>query len=152
MGFSVDLRMLVQVVNAVSSVSGETFSRKIKLFRSFGFSEDECMDMFRRVLGLLTISEDKLKFKIDFFLNDFKLNRCALVSWPTCLTYNIEKRIIPRYRVLRVIISKGLLQKEPSFRHVLILSEEKFLGKFISRFPDDAEEFWEIYKGDLLDS
>ncbi|KAF7129842.1 hypothetical protein RHSIM_Rhsim10G0152400 [Rhododendron simsii] len=152
MGFSVDSRMLVHAVDTVGSISGETFSRKIELLRSFGFLEEERMDMLRRAPRLLTISEDKLKFKIDFFLNDFKLNRCALVSWPTCLTYSIEKRIIPRYRVLQVIMSKGLLQKEPSFKHVLILSEEKFLGKFISRFPDDAVDLLEIYKGDLLDS
>ncbi|KAG5529345.1 hypothetical protein RHGRI_029901 [Rhododendron griersonianum] len=74
MGFSVDSRMLVHAVHAVSGLSGETFSRKFEVFRSFGFSMDECMDMFRRAPGILRISEDKLKLKIDFFLNDAKLD------------------------------------------------------------------------------
>ncbi|KAE9449839.1 hypothetical protein C3L33_18251, partial [Rhododendron williamsianum] len=152
MGFSVGSRTLVYAVLTVSCISGDTFSRKIELFRSFGFSTDECMEMFRTNPILLKSSEDKLKFGIDFFLNDFKLERFALVSWPYCLAYNIKKRVIPRCRVLRVIMSKGLLQKEPSLNSVLTLSEEKFLVKFISRFPDDAEEILEIYKGDLLDS
>ncbi|KAI8535955.1 hypothetical protein RHMOL_Rhmol10G0216000 [Rhododendron molle] len=152
MGFSVGSRTLVYAVLTVSCISVDTFSRKIELFRSFGFSMDECMEMFRTNPILLKSSEDKLKFGIDFFLNDFKLERFALVSWPYCLAYNIKKRVIPRCRVLRVIMSKGLLQKEPSLNSVLTLSEEKFLVKFISRFPDDAEEILEIYKGDLLDS
>ncbi|XP_058186985.1 uncharacterized protein LOC131303938 isoform X1 [Rhododendron vialii] len=152
MGFSVDSRMFVPAVLTVGGMTRESFSRKIELLRSFGFSMDECMDMFRRAPTFLRPSVDKLKFKIDFFLNDLELDRCALVSWPNCLTYSIENRVIPRYRVLRVIMSKGLLQKEPSLNYVLTSSEEKFLGKLISRFPDDAEEILEIYNGDLLDS
>ncbi|KAF7130331.1 hypothetical protein RHSIM_Rhsim10G0153500 [Rhododendron simsii] len=152
MGFSVDSRMLVHAVHAVSGISGETFSRKVEVFRSFGFSMDECMDMFRRAPGILRPSEDKLKFKIDFFLNDAKLDRCALVSGPNCLAYSMENRVIPRYRVLQVIKSKRLLQKGPSFLFVLRLSEEEFLRKFISRFRDDGEELLGTYKGNPLDS
>ncbi|KAI8536108.1 hypothetical protein RHMOL_Rhmol10G0230700 [Rhododendron molle] len=152
MGFSVDSRMLVHAVHTVSGISGETFSRKFEVFRSFGFSMDECMDMFRRAPNIFRTSEDKLKFKIDFFLNEIKLDRCALISWPIYLTYSIEKRVIPRYRVLQVIKSKRLLQKGPSFLSVLSLSEEEFLRKFISRFRDDGEELLGTYKGNPLDS
>ncbi|XP_058187004.1 transcription termination factor MTEF1, chloroplastic-like [Rhododendron vialii] len=152
MGFSVNSRMLVHAVHAVSGISGETFSRKFEMFRSFGFSMDECMDMFRRAPRILTTSEDNLKFKIDFFLNDIKLDRCALVSGPNCLTYSMEKRVIPRYRVLQVIKSKRLLQKGPRFLSVLCLSEEEFLRKFISSFRDDGEVLLGTYKGNPLDS
>ncbi|KAE9449107.1 hypothetical protein C3L33_18976, partial [Rhododendron williamsianum] len=120
MGFSVDSRMLVHAVLTVSGMTPETFSRKIELLRSFGFSMDECMAILRMAPTLLMTSEDKLKFKIDFFLNDFKLDRRALVSWPNSLVYNIEKRVIPRCRVLRVITSKGLLQKEPRFTRATV--------------------------------
>ncbi|KAG5527236.1 hypothetical protein RHGRI_028213 [Rhododendron griersonianum] len=121
MGFSVDSRMLVHAMLTVSGMTPETFSRKIELLRSFGFSMDECMAIFRMAPALLMTSEDKLKFKIDFFLNDFKLDRRALVSWPNSLVYNIEKRVIPRCRVLRVITSKGLLlQKEPRFTRATV--------------------------------
>ncbi|XP_058186996.1 transcription termination factor MTEF1, chloroplastic-like [Rhododendron vialii] len=152
MGFFVDSRMLVHVVHAVCSISGETFSRKIELFRNFGFSEEECMDMVRRTPALLIVSEGKLKLGIDFFLKEVKLGRNALVSYPICLMFSMEKRVVPRYRVLRVIMSKGLLQKEPSLSYLLTISEVEFLGRFISRFPDDGKEILEIYKGDLLDS
>lgn len=48
MGFLIKWRMLVHAVYAVSGMSGETLSRKLELFRSFGFSEGELMEMFRR--------------------------------------------------------------------------------------------------------
>ncbi|KAF7130881.1 hypothetical protein RHSIM_Rhsim10G0144200 [Rhododendron simsii] len=73
MGFPVDSRMLVHAVFIVSCISDETISRKFELFRSFGFSEDECMDMFRRAPTLLGVSEGKLKLGMEFFLYDVKL-------------------------------------------------------------------------------
>ncbi|XP_058186997.1 uncharacterized protein LOC131303944 [Rhododendron vialii] len=152
MGFSVDSRMLVHAVYTVCGISGETLSSKFEMFRSFGFSMDECTGMFRKAPSLLRTSEDKLKFGIDFFLNDVKLERDVLVSNPSCLMFSMEKRVIPRYRVLQVIKSKRLLQKGPSFVCVLRLSEEEFLTKFISRFRDDEEELLVTYKGNPLDS
>ncbi|KAI8537615.1 hypothetical protein RHMOL_Rhmol09G0037900 [Rhododendron molle] len=133
--------MFVHVVSTVGGMSAETFNRKFELFRSFGFSEEECMEMFRRAPVLLAVSEGKLKLGMEFFLYDVKLERPALVSWPTCLTYSMGERVLPRYRVLQVLKCKRLLKKEPSLK-------EKFLEKFISRFRDDAEDLLVAYKGD----
>ncbi|GMP26259.1 hypothetical protein CsSME_00002778 [Camellia sinensis var. sinensis] len=152
MGFSIESRMLVHALYTVSCMTGETFNRKLELFRSFGFSESECMEMFRRTPGLLRTSEDKLRVGIEFFLNDIKFERSVLVHRPNCLMHSMEERVIPRYRVLQVMKSKGLLKKMPSLIHVLSLTEEEFLAKFISKFRDDAEELLVAYKGHLLDS
>ncbi|CAL5365508.1 unnamed protein product [Camellia sinensis] len=152
MGFSIESRMLVHALYTVSCMTGETFNRKLELFRSFGFSESECMEMFRRTPGLFRTSEDKLRVGIEFFLNDIKFERSVLVHRPNCLMHSMEERVIPRYRVLQVMKSKGLLKKMPSLIHVLNLTEEEFLAKFISKFRDDAEELLVAYKGHLLDS
>ncbi|KAI8536123.1 hypothetical protein RHMOL_Rhmol10G0231900 [Rhododendron molle] len=101
---------------------------------------------------LLKASECKLKLGMEFFLYDIKLERSALVSWPTCLMYSIGERILPRYRVLQVLKCNALLNKEPSLLNALKFSEEKFLEKFISRFRDDEEELLVAYKGNPLDS
>ncbi|KAH7859461.1 hypothetical protein Vadar_001341 [Vaccinium darrowii] len=148
MGFSVDSRMLVHAVHTVSCMTDETISKKFELFRSFGFSVDECMQMFRRAPRLFAASEGKLKFGMEFFLYDVKLERSVLVSRPTCLTYSMGERVIPRYRVLQVIKCKRLLKKVPSLHNVMHLTEEKFIEKFVSRFTDDAEELLVAYRGD----
>ncbi|KAH7861238.1 hypothetical protein Vadar_023578 [Vaccinium darrowii] len=148
MGFSVDSRMLVHAVHTVSCMTEETISKKFELFRSFGFSMDECKQMFRRAPRLFECSEGKLKFGMEFYLYDIKLERSVLVSRPTCLTCSMGERVIPRYRVLQVIKCKRLLKKVPSLHNVLHLTEEKFIEKFVSRFTDDAEELLVAYRGD----
>ncbi|XP_052192078.1 transcription termination factor MTERF9, chloroplastic-like [Diospyros lotus] len=152
MGFSVDSGMLVYALQTVSSMSAETFNRKLDLLKRFGFSDNECIEMFRRFPSVLKASEAKLKFGIEFFLNDAKVERSTLVRRPICLICSMEKRVKPRYRVLQVLKLKRLLKKELSVVNVLEMSEAEFLEKFISPYGDDAEELLATYKGNLLDS
>ncbi|KAF2320969.1 hypothetical protein GH714_032265 [Hevea brasiliensis] len=69
MGFSINSRMLVHALYTVSCLSDETFERKFGILKSYGFSEYECIEMFRKAPGLLRTSKEKLKLGIDFFLN-----------------------------------------------------------------------------------
>jgi mTERF domain-containing protein len=152
MGFSVNSRMLVYGLYTVSCMSNDTFMRKLELFRSFGFSSDECMEMFRKQPALLRSSEEKVKLGIEFFMNTIKLEKSVLVRFPVSLMYNLEERVIPRYMVLQILKSKSLLKSELSFVHTLNITDEKFLEKFIVKFSDHAEELLVAYKGHLLDS
>lgn len=152
MGFSVNSRMFVHALYTVSCLSDETFERKFGILKSFGFSEYECTVMFRKAPGLLRTSKEKLKLGMDFFLNIAKFKKEVLLHNPTFLMHGMEERVIPRYKVLQIMKSKKLFKKEPSFINMLTLTEEEFLQKFISRFPDDALELLIAYKGNGLDS
>lgn len=152
MGFSVDSRMLVHGVYTISCMSVETFERKLKLFRSFGFSDKECMEIFRKAPALLRASSEKLILGLEFFLNEAGIEKGVLIHKPTCLMYSIVDRVVPRYRVLQIVNSKRLVKKEPSFLYVLSYSELEFVERFVARFPDNAEELLVAYKGHMLDS
>ncbi|GLT68886.1 hypothetical protein SLA2020_410800 [Shorea laevis] len=153
MGFSTDSRILVHGIHAFSCLSEMTFKRKIELLGTYGFSQSDCMDMFRRTPGLIRVSEEKLKLGIQFFMETIKFDRMVLVARPGILMFSFEERVFPRYRVLEILNSKKLLKKEPSFLYVLAdLTEEEFLEKFVSRFEDDAADLLIAYKARLLDT
>ena len=152
MGFDVNSRMLVHALYTVSCMSNKTFMRKLDLIRSSGFSSNECMEMFRKTPCLLRTSEEKLKLGIEFFMNTIKLEKSVLIRSPSSLMYSMEERVIPRYKVFQIMKSKRLLKREPSFVHVLNLTEEEFLTKFIVKFSDHTQELLVAYKGHLLDS
>ncbi|TXG53991.1 hypothetical protein EZV62_019247 [Acer yangbiense] len=152
LGFSVNSRMFVHGLIAVSGISKETFERKLKLFTSFGFTEHEFMEMFHKQPMILSRSEEQLKLVIDFFLNKPELKKEALIRKPCCLCFSPVDRLIPRYKVMQILKSKRLLKKEPSFVHALTVSEEKFLDIYVTRFRDDAEDLLVAYKSHSLDS
>ena len=152
MGFPLDSRMLHHALHIVRGFSSETLKRKFDLLGSFGFSESECLLMFRGAPVVFGASKEKLKFGIDFFLNTAKFEKSALIQIPSLLTLSKKKRVIPRYKVLQALKSKKLFEKEPSFCTMLFCREDMFLEKFIFRFKDEAEELLVAYKGHILDS
>ncbi|CAN6679520.1 unnamed protein product [Malus baccata var. baccata] len=152
MGFSLNSGMLVHGLYTVSCLRNGTISRKLDLLCGFGFSGDECKDMFRRTPGLLRTSVEKIKFGIDFFLNTVEFKKSVLIHTPWILMHSMENRVSARYRVLEVIKSKRLLKRDPSFYDALILPDNEVLDKFISRFRGDAEELLVTYKAHVLDS
>nr|GMD76008.1 transcription termination factor MTERF5, chloroplastic-like [Ipomoea batatas] len=150
LGFLTDSRMLAHGLHSFSSVSGGTFRKKLGIFRSYGFSEKECLGMIRRSPTLLRTSEEKLKLGIEFFLNIIEAEKSVLLCRPSLLMFSMEERVLPRYQVLNLINSKMLLKKELSFVQALFLSEADFVEKYIARFPEVAEELLMAYKGHLL--
>ncbi|KAL5751743.1 hypothetical protein ACOSQ2_022250 [Xanthoceras sorbifolium] len=152
MGFSVDSGMFVHGLCTVYGLSEENFEKKLEIFRSFGFTKDEFMEIFRRAPVLPRASEKKLKLGMEFFLNKVELEKEVLIRVPWCLMLSLEERVIPRYNVMQILRSKRLLKKDLRFISVLNISEKKFLEKFVEKFTDDAEELLEAYKGHLLDS
>ncbi|KAI9176582.1 hypothetical protein LWI28_004565 [Acer negundo] len=152
LGFSVNSRMFVHGLIAVSGISKETFERKLELFTSFGFTEHEFMEMFHKQPMMLSRSEEQLKLGIDFFLSKSELKKEALIRRPCCLCFSPADRLIPRYKVMQILKSKRLLKKEPSFVRAVTLSEEKFLEMYVTRFRDDAGDLLVAYKGHSLDS
>ncbi|KAL9462119.1 hypothetical protein AB3S75_000172 [Citrus x aurantiifolia] len=152
MGFSTDSRMFVHGLDALCCFSEETVDRKLDLFRSYGFSKEEFMEMFRRAPGIIRSSEESLKSRLEFFLKEIKFKKSVLVHNPVCLMLSVENRVIPRYRVFQIVMSRGMLKKELSFCSMLLLSEENFLEKFVLSFGEDAEELLLAYKGHKLGS
>ncbi|XP_076942805.1 transcription termination factor MTERF8, chloroplastic-like [Bidens hawaiensis] len=151
-GFSMDSRMLVHAIYTVSCLSEETFERKVELFRSYGFTKGEFKIMFVKAPPLLRVSETKLRSGIEFFFNEVKFEKDVLVRRPNCLMLSLEERVIPRFRVVDIMMGKGILKRQPKFLNVLSMPEGKFLEKFIYKDGDYAEELLLAYKsgGSLL--
>ena len=152
LGFRENSRMLVHAIHTLSCLSDKTFERKLKLINCFGFSKDEGLQMFKRTPTLFRTSEKKLKVGMKFFLHTVMLPKSVLIHQPKILMYNMEDRVLPRYKVFQLLKSKNLCKKVPSYIHVLCLSEEMFLDKYISQFRENAEELLVAYKGHYLEA
>ncbi|CAL1385191.1 unnamed protein product [Linum trigynum] len=151
-GFSMKSRMFVHGLCTVSCYSKATIDRKFAVFEGFGFSREECIAMFRIAPAVVRCSDVKLTSGVDFFLNTMNLAKEAVVRSPGLLMYSMKERIIPRYRVLEIMESKGLLKKKPNFSTVVLYTSEQFLEKFVFMYRDHAKELLRVYNGHNVDS
>jgi hypothetical protein len=87
---------------------------------------------------ILGLSEEKLKRHVDFLVNSVGLPLDDLVKYPTLFTCSLEKRIIPRYRVMEALKSMQVLKTEMIFQIFLSCQKNVFLEKYVN---SNAESF-----------
>ncbi|ONK55094.1 uncharacterized protein A4U43_UnF7660 [Asparagus officinalis] len=149
-GFDPLARQFVLGVHVMSATSPLTWERKLDLYKSFGWSEEEIISAFTKHPNCMLISDKKIKQMIDFYVNKLHWASHVLLANPKLLCHGLESRVLPRCCVLSVLSSKGLIKRYPCvINGVLRLNENKFYNKYVSKYMDQVPEVLEAYKGNL---
>ncbi|XP_042514382.1 uncharacterized protein LOC122089032 [Macadamia integrifolia] len=145
MGLDPSSLMFIHALCSLSQMNKATLEVKLEVFRSFGWSEDEILCLFRKQPYCLTRSEEILKMRLDFFMNKMSLTAAEVAKNPVVLLLSMEKRTIPRYSVIEVLLSQGLMKKQ-SICSALILNEDKFFENFVRKYHHELPQLLKEYK------
>ncbi|XP_020533965.1 uncharacterized protein LOC105631659 [Jatropha curcas] len=146
LGFQPTACLFVHAVAVKLSMSDFTRKKKIELWKSMGWSEEEILSAFRKEPLCMNCSEEKFKNAMDFYLNTMKLEPQTLIAHPKLLMYAVDKRIRPRYNVLKALESKNLTEGHKKIGW-LLTSEKKFQENFVSKYADQVPGLLEMYLG-----
>ncbi|CAI9760304.1 unnamed protein product [Fraxinus pennsylvanica] len=149
LGFNPLRTTFVQAVHVLCGSNKEGWENKAKVYRKFGLSDSEIRLAFRSHPLCMRLSEEKIARGMDFFVNKMGLSPAILVQWPVALFYNFEKRIVPRCRVVKVLVDKGLV-KEYTLMSILVRTEEQFLDKFVRKYDNVLPELKDKYYAGLI--
>uniref|UniRef100_A0A804M6F8 Uncharacterized protein n=1 Tax=Zea mays TaxID=4577 RepID=A0A804M6F8_MAIZE len=128
-----------QVVSVVACLSQEKVAAKLELFkRTIGYSGFEVFTAVSKAPAILKFSAEILLRKIGFLVIEAALEPRYIVQRPVLLTYSLEKRLVPRHCVMKVLWEKGLLNSNSNFFTVIKLGEETFRSKFIDCHKDSV--------------
>ncbi|KAL5995555.1 hypothetical protein ACLOJK_025618 [Asimina triloba] len=140
-------------IRVVSSVSKSKLEEKANVFKSLGWSEDELLRAFKRQPMLMAISQKKIKRVASFFADEMGWKLCDLARYPNILILSLEKRIVPRCAVLKMLWSKGILmQKHCSVAAVLKVSDEAFSERYLIKYQELIPEILTLYQGKFRNS
>lgn len=104
----------------------KTLPQRIVYFMKLGLSEKEIAFMVRTFSPLLGYSiKEVLMPKLEFLVNSMKRPVRDVVSYPRYFSYSLEKKIKPRYRVLK---GRNI---ECSLKDMLAKSDEEFAAEFM---------------------
>ncbi|KAI3465117.1 hypothetical protein Pfo_021780 [Paulownia fortunei] len=140
MGVSRSSNHFIYAVGVVSSLSNESWELKLKTFRSFGFSEDEILGVFRKAPQVFSVSEEKIKNVIKLLLASGRYSTLCIVRYPKSLMYSIEMRYKPRLHALGTLEKKNLIKNWPSLATICKLSDEKFFGKYVYPYLNEVSD------------
>ncbi|XP_057976233.1 transcription termination factor MTERF5, chloroplastic-like [Malania oleifera] len=122
--------MFIHAIRAMVSLSDSTWKRKFELFKSLGWSEEEIISAFKRAPLILSCSEEKIKNAMNFYVNTMKLEPEVIIAYPKFLMYAIDKRMRPRYNLLKFLEVRGLLEWNKKLAWVLLQPERLFLENY----------------------
>ncbi|XP_060193229.1 uncharacterized protein LOC132622615 [Lycium barbarum] len=120
--------------------------KKIEIFKSFGWSDDDVLTMFRKLPYCIALSEAKIQEILNLYMKELGLEPAYLASHPAILTYSLEKRVVPRMQVLKILDQKKLERRKWSLYSVLMLTESKFVEYFVLPYKDQIPDLYKPLK------
>lgn len=152
MGLKPDAPMFVYAIRVMVSMNESNWNKKVEVYKSLGWSEEDIKCAFKREPHCLGVSEEKIRSIMDFYVNTMKLEPAALVAYPKLLMYSMDKRIRPRYYVIKILKSKKLLNENRKLAWMLTINEKKFLDDFVMKHLDKVPNLMESYNCSILPS
>ncbi|KAF8395615.1 hypothetical protein HHK36_019565 [Tetracentron sinense] len=145
MGFDPSSLMFAYGLCTFSGMNKGIWEAKLAVYKSFGWTEDEILSVFRKQPVCMVSSEKKISTALDFFMNKLNWTPADISKYPTTLFLSLEKRIMPRCSVFEVLLSKGLMKKG-EMGNALIKAEDVFLKNYVFKYQNDLPQLLKIYK------
>lgn len=120
------------------------WDRRVENYVSLGWTEEQVRRAFVRHPYFMTVSEDKVKKRMQFIAEKLGWNPDVLSSYPTILSFSHEKRVLPRYRVLHILGSRGVIKKGIRMSH-LTMPEKKFKERYVDKHQEEIPQVLEAY-------
>ncbi|XP_024970254.1 transcription termination factor MTERF4, chloroplastic-like [Cynara cardunculus var. scolymus] len=142
-GISRDSNEFFRCFHAIASSSISAMDKKMEIYKSFGFSENELTLLFKNQPYCFALSEDTIRDKLSFFMNELGYTSSYLVTCPSLFSLSLEKRVKPRNEVLK-ILKERMLAESKSLITLVNYPELRFLG-FLRSFEDEIPSLYETY-------
>ncbi|KAJ9179082.1 hypothetical protein P3X46_010906 [Hevea brasiliensis] len=147
MGFNPVKSVFAFALGVKSQMSPITWKGKIEVFRTWGLLEDEILLAFRKYPLFMILSEKTIMKKMDFLVNEMGCQPAVLARTPAVLTYSLEKRIVPRCSVIKVLLLKGLIKETISLLSFLPRPDKSFLESFVIKHEEQVPQLMDVFKG-----
>jgi len=139
-------RMFKHTIRSVSYVSKEKFAARLELLKStLGCTESEFATIVSKQPAILGYSEEGLLRKIQFWIKEVGVEPQCIVKRPILLSYSLEKRLLPRHCVMKILQEKGLLSSKRAFYSFARFGEETFKLKYIDCYNDSVPGLADAY-------
>nr|KYP46717.1 hypothetical protein KK1_031681 [Cajanus cajan] len=144
-GFDPLKTAFIVAIEMLLTKSKETWESKFGIYERWGWNREMALRAFRKFPGVMKLSEETFTKKMSFLVKDMGWSPEDIAEYPVVMGYNLEKRIIPRFSVIKILISKGLLENDVHFSGIICITEENFLEKFVINFKENLPLLPNVY-------
>lgn len=129
-------RIFRRALATLAFMSKENVTMKISLLHKLGFSRDDILMIAKKAPQALASSDGKIRQNMEFLMKDVSLEARYIARRPVLIMYSLEKRLMPRHCLLKVLRQKGLLNVELDYYATASMAEKKFVQKFVDPYKE----------------
>ncbi|PHT50613.1 hypothetical protein CQW23_10360 [Capsicum baccatum] len=144
-GVSPDSAMFLHILNVLASSSQDKVDTKFGIFKSFGWSDTDVLTMFQKLPYCVGLSDARIQTALTFLMKEVRYTSVYIASHPYLLSYSLEKRLIPRYEVWKLVNEKNLIKSRREFYTVMTWHESKFLEKYVLPVKAELPDLYDLY-------
>ncbi|CAL9118391.1 unnamed protein product [Musa acuminata var. zebrina] len=131
LGVPRDSGVYTYALHVVVNVSRSKFDAMTVTLMSFGWSQPDINALFRKCPNIWSLSKKNICDKMTFLMKEAGCELTCISRYPMLLKYSLEKRLRPRYEVLKFLNQNKLLDREHILPSFMMPNEEKFRKKFL---------------------
>jgi mTERF domain-containing protein len=138
--------VFIHALRVMLQMSESTWNKKVEVLKSLGWTEEEILQAFKRCPFCFTCSEEKIRSVVDFLVNTLKMELRTVIGRPEFLMLSVDKRIRPRYNVLKILESKKLVIGKKNMKQLLTMRENNFFQDYVIKYADKVPGLLEAYE------
>uniref|UniRef100_A0ACD5ZEF5 Uncharacterized protein n=1 Tax=Avena sativa TaxID=4498 RepID=A0ACD5ZEF5_AVESA len=137
LGVSPGSQMFRHAISTAGCIGQEKVDAKIAVLKeTLGWSEEEVRLAISKAPRILVASEERLRRNGEFLVNEVGLSPQYIARRSVLLMYSLERRLMPRHLVVKLLKKRRLIEEDRCFFNVVAPTEEKFLEKFVAPFEE----------------
>ncbi|XP_064941229.1 uncharacterized protein LOC135581292 [Musa acuminata AAA Group] len=145
LGVPHDCGMFSYALLALLNLSRSKCDATFATLKSFGWSQPDIVAILRNNPCVLKLSMKNISDKITFLMKEAGCELQCIIRHTGILSRSLEKRMRPRYEVMNFLEQNKLLDKGHSLMSVLVLTDEKFINKFLFRHKEKFTALYNSY-------
>ncbi|TVU28525.1 hypothetical protein EJB05_20046, partial [Eragrostis curvula] len=147
LGVAPGSQMFRHALSTAGCIGQEKVDAKIAVLRkTLGWSQEELNLAVSKAPRILVASEERLRRNAEFLVNEVGLPPQYIARRSVLLMYSLERRLVPRHVVVKVLKEKGLVDQDRCFFNVVAPTEDKFLEKFVAPYEESIPGLADAYE------
>ncbi|RZC81903.1 hypothetical protein C5167_044469 [Papaver somniferum] len=149
MGFDPLLTTFVVAIRGLVGMCEATWKSKVDVYKRWGWSEDQIQTAFRKSPYCMMYSEKKITAIMDFLVNEMGYDSSSIAETPAIFNNSLKERIIPRCSVIRILVSKGLIEETIPLNVLSVMTDTSFSDKYVKPYEQEAPALMKIFQDNV---
>lgn len=135
----------IRGVAALSGMKKEKWESKIEVFKSLGWSDEQVRALIIKQPRTMDAAAERLRKSLEFLSEELGWGPDQILRYPVTIMLSLEKRMVPRYTVMKKLMEKGVFDKK-RMGTAFYLVEDKFVKKYVEFYSKDIPQLLDLYQ------